>query len=189
MSLESPSPQSGASFAPEFLVETSDHADQVEALFDRAFGPGRHAKTADRLRQNNQLLHDLSRVAIADGGVVGAVRVWPVHIGACKSCIFIGPVAVDTDYRGGSLGLKLTQACLDAAGKAGVAAAVLIGDAPYFSRIGFEVVSSEKITPPGYVPPGRLLLKKLNDHLTLKEFAGRINVPLATMPTWPEEQK
>lgn len=183
MSSKTTLPLSGASVAPEFFAETSDHADQVDALLDRAFGPGRHAKTADRLREDNTLLKDLSRVAIDEGDVVGSVRVWPVHIGDVKSCVFIGPVAVDADHRGGSLGLKLTQVCLEEAAKAGVTVAVLIGDAPYFSRIGFEAVSSSVIVAPGHVPQGRLLVKVLSGDFTAKELSGEISVPLSTMPT------
>ena len=173
----------GASAAPEIVPESKHYAERVEALFDRAFGPGRHAKTADRLREHNELFRHLSRVAVVEDGIVGAVRVWPVLIGANKACVFIGPVAVDADYRGGSLGLALTQSCLDAAAEAGIFAAVLIGDAPYFSRVGFEQVSTQKIQPPGYVPEGRLLVKLLSDVEGVEGVEGRISVPPATMPT------
>ena len=67
--------------AYEIIPDTADHAAGVEALYDEVFGPGRFAKTAERLREGNTKIADASFVAVDAEGVTGAVRVWPVTIG------------------------------------------------------------------------------------------------------------
>src|SRR6185312_15008789 len=43
--------------------EAPADAREAEALVDRAFGPGRYAKSAERLREGNHVLRELSVVA------------------------------------------------------------------------------------------------------------------------------
>ncbi|MEC7288822.1 MAG: N-acetyltransferase, partial [Pseudomonadota bacterium] len=63
----------------EIIPESPDlHADAIEALYDRTFGPGHFAKTAERLREGNQSRLDLTRIAVKDGAVIGVCRMWPV---------------------------------------------------------------------------------------------------------------
>jgi predicted N-acetyltransferase YhbS len=50
-------------------------------LYDEVFGPGRFAKTAERLREGNTKIADASLVALDSDGVTGVVRVWPVKVG------------------------------------------------------------------------------------------------------------
>ena len=57
------------------------HADAIESLFDRTFGPGHFAKTAERLREFSVSLPGISRVAVLDGEIVGVCRVWPINVG------------------------------------------------------------------------------------------------------------
>ncbi|MEL6692547.1 MAG: N-acetyltransferase, partial [Pseudomonadota bacterium] len=67
----------------EIIPETPDqHAAAIEALYDRTFGPGHFAKTAERLREGNASLPDVTRVAVSDGKVIGVCRVWPIFVGA-----------------------------------------------------------------------------------------------------------
>ncbi|MEO1642099.1 MAG: N-acetyltransferase, partial [Pseudomonadota bacterium] len=66
----------------EILPETPErHADAIEALYDRTFGPGHFAKTAERLREGTRSLPELSRVAVQDGEVIGVTRLWPICVG------------------------------------------------------------------------------------------------------------
>ena len=59
-------------------AEAAEDADQVQALVDRVFGPGRYAKAAERLREGNHVLRELSFVAREGDRLVGTVRLWPV---------------------------------------------------------------------------------------------------------------
>ena len=66
----------------DITPETPDqHAAAIEALYDRTFGPGHFAKTAERLREGNASLPDITRVAVSDGEVIGVCRVWPIFVG------------------------------------------------------------------------------------------------------------
>ena len=62
-------------------LDATEHSDAVEALYDDVFGPGRFAKTAERLREGNTKIADASLVAIDSEGLTGVVRVWPVKVG------------------------------------------------------------------------------------------------------------
>jgi predicted N-acetyltransferase YhbS len=66
---------------PQLAPEREQDFPLVDALIARAFGPGRFVKTAERLREGNHPLLDLSFVAWRDGCAVGCVRLWPIRIG------------------------------------------------------------------------------------------------------------
>ena len=147
----------------EILPETPDHhADAVEALYDRTFGPGHFAKTAERLRETNQSLPHINRVALADGQLIGACRVWPILVGdAAIKALFIGPVAVDPGFQGQRLGLSVTGEALEAGTKAGWDAAVIIGSPTYFSDLGFVTVAADRFTFPGPQDMARVMVRGL----------------------------
>ena len=130
--------------------EAPEHARVVDALVDRAFGPGRYAKAAERLREGNALRDDLSFVALVDGRVAGAVRQWPVAVGEARG-VFLGPIAVDPSYRKHGLGADLIARAVSAAEAAGEAFILLVGDAPLFEPHGFEIVPDGSVRLPGPV--------------------------------------
>ena len=132
----------------------------VDALIDQAFGPGRFVKTAERLREGNRPRRDLSLVAWAGGKAVGCVRLWPIHIGE-RSAVLLGPFAVDDAWRSRGLGGQLVEAACASAGRAGVDVVLLVGDAPYFEKLGFEQVPPGRAVLPGPVDPRRILWRAL----------------------------
>jgi predicted N-acetyltransferase YhbS len=146
--------------APSILVERPEHARAVEVLVDRAFGPGRFAKSSERLREGNRKLDDCSFVALSDGRVIGSVRLWPVSVGG-QPVAFLGPLAVDATERSHGLGQALVEAACAAAAKAGWRAVLLVGDAPYFGRIGFASGPAAQATMPGPADQRRVLVKAL----------------------------
>lgn len=147
----------------EILPESPPlHADAIEALYDRTFGPGHFAKTAERLREGNASVPDVSRVAICDGEVIGVCRVWPILVGAGEiSALFIGPVAVDPGFQGQRLGLTVTGEALEAATNAGWGAAVIIGAPVYFGELGFEQVAADRFSFPGPQDMSRVMVRDL----------------------------
>lgn len=147
----------------EILPETPPlHADAIEALYDRTFGPGHFAKTAERLREGNASVPDVSRVAVCDGNVIGVCRVWPILVGGGEvSALFIGPVAVDPDFQGQRLGLTVTGEALEAATKAGWGAAVIIGAPVYFGELGFAQVAADRFKFPGPQDMSRVMVRDL----------------------------
>jgi len=62
--------------------ERPEDAPLVEALNEAAFGPGRFAKAAYRLREGVSQVAELSFVAVEGRQFRGSVRFWPVVIGA-----------------------------------------------------------------------------------------------------------
>jgi predicted N-acetyltransferase YhbS len=143
---------------PLIAPETPADAAEVDALIAAAFGPGRFVKTVERLREGNHPLLDLSAVARQDGRVIGCSRLWPIHIGG-RPAILLGPFAVDATSRSAGLGAAMIAWCCDRAAAAGHDLVLLVGDAPYFDRLGF--VSAKDCELPGPVNRRRMLVKPL----------------------------
>ena len=133
----------------------------VEALLDRAFGPERHRKTAQRLRDGQRPVRGLSLVARAGGAVIGTVRFWPVRIGRKHRALLLGPVAVDAAHRGRGVGAELIEAGLARARLLGHRAVILVGDAPYYARFGFSAQPTAAMELPGPVDRARFLALEL----------------------------
>jgi predicted N-acetyltransferase YhbS len=133
----------------------------VEALLDRAFGPERHRKTAQRLRDGQRPAHALALVARAGATVIGTVRFWPVRIGRRHRALLLGPVAVDAAYRGRGIGASLIRAGLARAKALNHRAVILVGDAPYYARFGFAAQQAAAMELPGPVDRARFLALEL----------------------------
>lgn len=147
---------SAAAAQPLIAPEQPGDAFGVEAVVAAAFGPGRFAKTAERLREGAFPIAGF--VAREGARVVGSVRLWPITIGETPAA-FLGPIAVDPAHRRGGLGAQLVEACLQAADAAGLQAVLLVGDVPYFGRFGFERAAD--VTLPGPLDRRRLLVRAL----------------------------
>lgn len=132
-------------------AETAADAPAVEGLVLAAFGPGRFAKTAERLRERAGVAAGF--VARDEARVIGSVRLWRITVGDTPA-LFLGPIAVASDSRRAGLGADLVQACVDHA--ASVATDILlVGDMGYFERFGFSVAPDVQL--PGPVDRGRVL--------------------------------
>lgn len=135
----------------------------VDALVDRAFGPGRFAKTAERIRERAHLRRDLSICAWSGETLAGAVRQWSIRIGETPAA-FLGPIAVDEAERHRGLGAGLMRRAVAASEGAGEGLMLLVGDMPFFGQFGFEVVPPGRVILPGPVDPKRLLWLALGGH-------------------------
>ncbi|NQY95948.1 MAG: N-acetyltransferase [Henriciella sp.] len=147
----------------EIVPESPElHADAIEALYDRTFGPGHFAKTAERLREGNRSRPDLTRIAISNGAVIGVCRIWPIVVGADRApAVFVGPVAVEPGFQGQRLGLTVTGEALEAATAAGCGAAIIIGAPQYFGELGFTVVAPDRFSFPGPQDMARVMVRDL----------------------------
>lgn len=128
--------------------ETPADADEVELLFDTAFAPGRGALSSYRLREGAAPLADLCRVARDEfGAMAGAIRFWPVRIGAAGTpALLLGPIAVHPTHQGEGLGGLLIRAAVARAGD--WERMLLVGDAPYYGRFGFAPRPGVEMPPP-----------------------------------------
>ena len=146
----------------EIRAEVDRDKGAIDALVDRCFGPGRLAKTAYRLREGVDPERRLSFVAVGqrDGLVLGSVRFWPVAVGEQKS-LLLGPLAVEPALRGKGIGISLMQHGIDQARRLGFATMILVGDEPYYARVGFAKLTLGRIRMPGPVDTDRLLGRAL----------------------------
>ncbi len=149
---------------PAYVIvpDAPEHAGAVEALYDDVFGPGRFAKTAERLREGNAKIADASLVAIDSEGVTGVVRVWPVTVGEKGRAAFLGPIAVAERRRGNGVAFKLMERAIGVCREQGYAAVILVGDLDYYDRFGFKP-SDNRFQLPGPVDQRRVLIRDLSD--------------------------
>jgi len=140
----------------EIRHERPEDAPLVEALNAASFGPGRYAKSAYRLREGVNAVAELSFVATEAGAFRGSVRFWPVMIGVEK-VLLLGPLAVQSDQRGRGIGIALMNKGIEAAKAAGYGAIILVGDEPYYARVGFKKLPPGRVTFPGPVDRARVL--------------------------------
>lgn len=155
-----------------YVPPTPDDAAAIEALLDLAFGPDRHKKTSYRFREGVDPVPALSLVARQDGRLVGTIAYWPVRIGAAATpALLLGPVAVEPALRGLGIGVTLIRRTLAKATRLGHRVVVLVGDADYYERFGFESAEKHGIAMPGQ--PSRLMAKALVPG-ALDEVAGDI---------------
>ncbi|HEV8036623.1 N-acetyltransferase [Yoonia sp.] len=135
--------------------ETADDWWEVEALYDLCFAPGRSALSSYRLREGVDPIGPLCLTARdVDGILAGAVRNWPVLVGGQKA-VLLGPIAVHPTRQGEGVAAVLMQHCLAKARDLGWSRLMLVGDAPYYHRFGFERLAGVTMPPP--TNPDRVL--------------------------------
>lgn len=144
------------------LTEHPSHDAAIERLVARTFGPGRYARTAYRLREGNPHRRDLSFTAHIGTMLVGSVRLTPITIGEDKA-LLLGPLTVEPPFRSHGIGAQLVMRCLEAAKADGGRLVLLVGDEPYYGRMGFKRVPPGQVTLPGPVDPARVLVCALDD--------------------------
>ena len=120
------------------------------------FGPGRFARSAYRIRQTTPADPSLSFVARVGTLLVGASAMTPILIGE-SSALLLGPLIVEPVFRSQGIGEALVKRSLEAAKAAGWKLVVLVGDEPYYARMGFKRAPEGRISLPGPVDPARLL--------------------------------
>lgn len=145
--------------------EQPEDAEAIEILHEVAFGPGRFARTAYRLREGVEAVEGLSVTAWTDlptRHIIGSIRYAPVVLNGRRG-LMLGPLVVDPEWKGRGVGLALMRTTLEKARGLGHPWAILVGDAPYYGRIGFARVEPGRIRLPGPVDPNRLLFLELEE--------------------------
>lgn len=140
----------------QIRLETESDGAAVEALNADSFGPGRFAKSAYRLREGVRPVAALSFVAMEDGVLRGSVRFWPVHVGGHEE-LLLGPLAVQSGQRGRGIGVALMQAGIAAAKQGPWRGILLVGDEPYYTKVGFSRLPPGRVRFPGPVDQSRIL--------------------------------
>lgn len=141
-------------------LETEADGEPIMRLNERAFGPGRFARTAYRLREIGAPEPALSFVARVGTLLVGANSMTPILIGQTPA-LLLGPLIVEPVFRSRGIGEALVMRSIEAARAAGARLSILVGDAPYYARMGFGRAPAGRIQMPGPVDPARLLYCEL----------------------------
>ena len=144
-----------------FTLAQETEADwwEVEALYDLCFAPGREALSSYRLRDGVPRVSGMSLVARDVQNILaGAIRYWPVRVGT-RNALLLGPVAVHPTHQGEGLGGLLIEESLAKGVGQGWKRVMLVGDAPYYARFGFEKLENVIMPPP--TNPERVLGREL----------------------------
>jgi len=148
--------------AAPFAIRAEKASDVVarEALLDACFGENRHMRTCQRLRDGRSPAEGLAFSAMAEGRLVGTLRLWHVSAGG-SSALMLGPLAVEASSRKLGVGTALMDHALAAANARGHHAVILLGDAPYYTRFGFSAGKTGELSLPGPFERNRLLALEL----------------------------
>jgi predicted N-acetyltransferase YhbS len=144
------------------LTEKPEDAAAIERLHERTFGPGRYARTAYRIREKMAHRLDLSYTARIGTLLVGSVRLTSVRIGDTPA-LLLGPLTIEPPFRDRGIAKAMMERALKDAKDKGHRLVVLVGDEPYYARVGFKRVPKGAITMPGPVDPARMLAAELTE--------------------------
>lgn len=144
------------------LPESADDAQAIDRLHERTFGPGRFVRTAYRIREGGSHRLDLSFTARIGTLLVGSVRLTPIRIGQAPA-LLLGPLTVEPPFRDRGIGFALIERALAQAKAGGQRLVVLVGDEPFYGKVGFKRIPKGRVTMPGPVDPVRLLVAELED--------------------------
>lgn len=125
-----------------------------EILLDRAL-PGRHLKTCEKLRRGQRPADGLSFSAFKGRQLVGTVRLWHIEAGTAGAALLLGPIGVLPECQGLGIGTLLMDHALAEASAMGHRSVILVGDAPYYERFGFDAALCTGLNLPGPVERDR----------------------------------
>ena len=156
-----------------YLTEDASHDAIIEYINEEAFGPGRFARAAARIREQGPHDRSLSFVCCDNGETIASVRMTPVTAGNVHGHL-LGPLAVRPSHKNLGIGRELVRIAVEAARRKGSEAVILVGDPPYYQPLGFEKVAYGALTFPGPVDPSRVLVVAIGD-----EVHARLSGPIA----------
>lgn len=134
----------------------------IEDLQALAFGPGRFARAAFRVRERLPIDDTLSLVAELDGAAVASVWMTPISLRGVDGYL-LGPLATDPAYRKRGAGRALVrEVSARALARQEGQYVLLVGDEPYYGPLGFVRTRLGAIRFPGPVDPARVLVHASN---------------------------
>ena len=152
---------------------------EISALHARAFGPGRYARTAYRIREGKGAFSRYCRVCLIDGRIIAAVRFTPITIGGRDGALLLGPLAVDPAFANRGYGRGLVGEAMNAARADGLSLVLLVGDKPYYARLGFVRVPAARSRCRAPSIPTRLLAAELAPG-ALATYSGMVGAAAPT---------
>src|SRR5262245_46612177 len=141
----------------EIRHESDGDGPLLSQLAAEAFGPGRFARSAYRVREGIATVAALSLSGVLDGRLIGGIRFTAISIGDGEGGLLLGPLIVDPAVAGRGFGKALVEEGLSHARGSGFSLVLLVGDMPYYGRFGFKPVQPASITLPGPGDPEQLI--------------------------------
>jgi predicted N-acetyltransferase YhbS len=141
----------------QICAETDGDAETLSRLSAEAFGPGRFARSAYRVREGVPPVAALCLAGWREDRLIAGIRFTAISIGEERNATLLGPLVVDPAEKGKGFGRALVEEGLKRAKSEGFALVLLVGDMPFYGRFGFAPVKPGQITLPGPVDPARLL--------------------------------
>lgn len=142
-------------------LETEADAPILSRLAADAFGPGRFARSAYRVREGVPPVAALCLTGWLDNALIGGIRFTAIRVGNVSNACLLGPVVVAPGMKGNGYGKALVEEGVARARAEGFSLVLLVGDMPYYGRFGFQPIPLGRITLPGPVDPARLLAHEL----------------------------
>ena len=155
-----------------YMPETPAHDAEIEHINEEAFGPGRFARAAYKIREGGPHERALSFVALHDGNVIASVRLTRIAAGKGRA-VLLGPLAVRPPFKNLGIGRRLVAIAVEAAEKADEAVVVLVGDEPYYGPLGFRRIRRGQVSMPRPVDLDRILAMEIRPG-ALAQLAGEI---------------
>ncbi len=142
-------------------LETLEDDYSINDIIKNAFGPGRFAKTAYRLREAPDYKPLFGLVTENHlNKIVATVRI--ACLKGYDDTVILGPIAVDSHLRNMGLGLSLMQhAEAECSYYPFIKRIILVGDPDYYNRFGFFKENAHDIIFPAPVNKNRTLGKYL----------------------------
>lgn len=158
---------------PTWRHATPEDDAYVEELQALAFGPGRFARTAFRVRERFPIDTSLSLIAEVDGVPCGSVWMTPLSVGGIDGYM-LGPLATHPDFRKRGVGKMLAREVTRLALARGQGSfVILIGDRDYYCPLGWQPTTLGAVKWPGPVDPSRVLVYS-EDKTLAARLKGRI---------------
>ncbi len=154
-------------------IATPDDDAFVDELQALAFGPGRFARTAFRVRERFPIDTSLSLIAEIDGTPAGVVWMTPLSVGGIDGYM-LGPLATHPGFRKRGVGKQLARDVTKLAlGRGEGSFVILIGDRDYYCPLGWQPTTLGAVEWPGPVDPSRVLLYS-EDKTLAARITGKI---------------
>lgn len=130
------------------LIREATVADSAEirAVVAAAFGQPDEADLVDALRADGEALIEL--VAEDDDFIVGHILFSPLTTDTGRRFAALAPLSVTPDRQKDGIGTLLMQVAHELCRKAGIEAAVVLGDEGYYTRVGYASEAALKVTGP-----------------------------------------
>lgn len=141
-------------------LQQNDDQKRVEQLLDLAFGYNRFEKAAYAFRVNCASIAELSFVVKENNLVIATLQFWPIKVSG-KDCLLLGPIAVLPELQGKGYGIALMEHGLNRARELGHSRVILVGDEPYYRRVGFSREMAKDLIMKGQEDDSRLLALEL----------------------------